>query len=253
MSEPFSFIHLSDLHFGRIHCDILRDLEAFIERRKEEIDLAILTGDFTQRARSQEFKDAREFVSSLSCPLFIVPGNHDVPLYNLFLRFLSPYKKFMKYLGPFAQNYYEDDRLAIYGLWTVDNFSVKDGRLSSKDLRCIEERFAKVPAEKIKIVASHHPLEAMKKEHMDRVLDLDPHFFLWGHEHQSQVRSYHDDRKFPLVVASGTSTSSRTRAEVNSFNYVTVMDGGIRIEIYHHSEKKRTFEPIRVTEIPLRH
>ena len=166
MRETFSVIHLSDLHFGRIHCDILHYLEKFLIERKQDISLAILTGDFTQRARSQEFKDAREFISSLSCPLFLVPGNHDVPLYNLFLRFLSPYKKFLKYLGPFAQNYYEDERLAVFGLWTVDNFSVKTGRLSAKDLDSLEQKFKNIPEHKLKIIASHHPLATLKHKHL---------------------------------------------------------------------------------------
>lgn len=223
-------------------------------QKKNDISLAILTGDFTQRARSQEFKDAREFISSLSCPLFLVPGNHDVPLYNLFLRFLSPYKKFLKYLGPFAQNYYEDERFAVFGLWTVDNFSVQDGRLSARDLNLLEERFKNVPEHKIKIIASHHPLATLKHKNLSRdlgrVLNVGPHFFLWGHEHKSCVRRFDKDREFPMVLASGTSTSSRTRSEANSFNYMTFMQSEILVEIFQHSEKLSSFEVISETRVP---
>ena len=158
---PLNILHLSDLHFGRISQQVLFDLETFIKARKEEIHLAILTGDLTQRARSHEFMAAREFLNSLGCPLFLVPGNHDVPLYNLFLRFFSPYKKFLKYIGPFATNFYEDERIAVYGMWTTDNFTIKTGRISDKDLRCAEEKLGKVSANKIKIIASHHPLTSI--------------------------------------------------------------------------------------------
>ena len=85
---------------------------------------------------------------------------------------------------------------------------------------------------------------------MGRVLNVGPHFFLWGHEHKSCVRRFDEDKNFPMVLASGTSTSSRTRSEANSFNYLTFSDTEIVIEIFRHSEKSGTFEVISETRIP---
>lgn len=248
MNRPFSIIHLSDLHFGRIHHDILHHLDEFLRLRRKEIRLAILTGDLTQRARKQEFLDAKEFIDSLHSPLFVVPGNHDVPLYNLFLRFFSPYKKFLRYLGPFAQNYYEDEELAVYGMWTVDNFAVQTGKVRKRDLNEVEEKFSQLGESKIKIIASHHPLLAIDhpqiKEHMKRILDLSPHFLMWGHEHQSGVTSLHADKMFPMILASGTSASTRTRSESNSFNYLTFNQDDFVVEVYRHSKILGGFEVI---------
>lgn len=204
--------------------------------RKNEIKLAIVTGDLTQRAKKNEFLAAKEFMSSLQSPLFVVPGNHDVPLYNLFLRFFSPYKKFLRYLGPFAENYYEDDDVAVYGMWTTDNFRIQSGKIYKKDVNVLREKFSAVPEHKLRIIACHHPLG----DELQLALEHHPHFILWGHEHQSGVKK----KENTLMLASGTSASTRTRAEANSFNYISIEDNKAVIEIYRHSKMLKAFEVI---------
>lgn len=238
--KPLSIVHLSDLHFGRTSEHVLKDLKTFLETNKETINLTILTGDLTQRAKSHEFKEAKNFLTDLPAPLFLVPGNHDVPLYNLFLRFFRPYKKFLKYMGPFSENYYEDDQVAVYGLWTPHHFSIKSGKIRTRDLIEVQDKFRQVPETKIKILASHHPLLDLSSLHIkpdvQSLIELNPHFILWGHEHQSQLRELKPG-SLPLFVASGTSASNRTRHEVNSFNLIKVIGSQIEVTIYHHTEK----------------
>lgn len=206
--------------------------------RDKEIKLAIVTGDLTQRAKKREFLAAREFISSLNSPLFVVPGNHDVPLYNLFLRFFSPYKKFLRYLGPFAQNFFENEDVAVFGLWTTDNFTIQSGKLHEKDLHELKEKFSAVPAHKIKIIACHHPLKSDKN--LKEALGTNPDFILWGHTHQSGVTKL----GATLLLSSGTSTSTRTKTEANSFNYMTFNNDEVVIEIYRHSKLLTAFEVI---------
>lgn len=248
--NSFSIIHLSDLHFGRIHPDTLDHLEEFLRLRRREIKIAIITGDLTQRAKTKEFEAAIEFMTSLNAPLFVVPGNHDVPLYNLFLRFFSPYKKFLSYVGPYAQNYYEDQDVALYGLWTVNQFAIEDGILREKDLKEVEEKFRRVPEGKIKILAAHHPL--LEMEQVERLMGLRPHLLLWGHEHQGLIHSVNKESLYPLVIAAGTTTSSRVRNEANSFNYLTFSSDTLKVEVFRHSKLLNTFEPVDVKEFFLR-
>jgi 3',5'-cyclic AMP phosphodiesterase CpdA len=241
MPQPVRILHLSDLHFGRIEPLVLKELESFIKAHRESINLVILTGDLTQRAKSHEFKQAKEFIDSLNCPFFLVPGNHDVPLYNIFLRFFSPYRKFLKFIGPLAENYYENEALAVYGLWSTNHFSIKSGKVFSKDLLKLEEKFNNLPPHKIKIIAAHHPiLSGTEKIRGDikRVIDLHPHLILSGHTHQSEVRPLNEIQPLPLLIASGTSTSNRTREETNSFNLITVNSGtDILVETFARSSK----------------
>lgn len=224
-------LHFSDLHYGRITSEAVDHLKLFIDRHRQEIHLIIFTGDFTQRARTEEFRAARLFLDELKIPFFIVPGNHDVPLYNLFLRFLFPYKKYKRHLGEVSPHFYEDESIAIYGLWTVDKFSIKDGKIPSKELTDLTEKFSKVSKDKIKLIASHHPLNDLKT--FQSIVDLKPHLLLWGHEHQSRIEHV-EGPKSPLIVAAGTTTSSRLRKEANSFNLIQV-DDVIRVMTYANS------------------
>ena len=82
-----TLIHLSDLHFGRSDPTIVRPLLEFI--RAARPDLVAISGDLTQRARITEFQSARRFLDAIPFPQIVVPGNQDVPLQNLFSRFLG--------------------------------------------------------------------------------------------------------------------------------------------------------------------
>lgn len=82
-----TLVHLSDIHFGRVDATIIEPLVALIAELKP--DVVTISGDLTQRARSEQFQEARAFLDRLPNPQIVVPGNHDVPLYNVFARFFS--------------------------------------------------------------------------------------------------------------------------------------------------------------------
>lgn len=249
MSTPatFSVLHLSDLHFGRVKHETLQSLKEFITHRPEKLDLIILTGDLTQRAKKEQFLEAREFIESLPCPVFVVPGNHDVPLYNVFHRFFNPYKKFRKYMGNCTKTYYEDDRVAIVGLWTVNNWKIAEGRLSSRQVKEACEKFKKVKPGKVKILAFHHPVLTSKKSSqknlIEKVLEMKPDIMMWGHDHRSHADYFdHEKKMFPLLIAAGTTISSRTRDESNSFNWIGFYDGKIQVRNYSFNDESGQFE-----------
>ena len=89
--------HLSDLHFGAT--DPVLVSAVIDEVRRREPDVIAVSGDLTQRARRTQFIAAREFLSALPGPLVVVPGNHDVPLYNVIARFSSPLRGFHRHIG----------------------------------------------------------------------------------------------------------------------------------------------------------
>ena len=91
-----TIVHLSDIHFGRVDYGLIEPLIALVHEVKP--DVTVISGDLTQRARSREFEEAREFLKRLPEPQIVVPGNHDVPLYNVFDRFLQPLDEFQEYI-----------------------------------------------------------------------------------------------------------------------------------------------------------
>jgi len=88
--------HLSDIHFGRVDSTVV---DALIDTLTAVApDLVALSGDLTQRARSGQFRAARRFLDRLPRPLLVVPGNHDVPLFNLAARFLDPFGGYQRHI-----------------------------------------------------------------------------------------------------------------------------------------------------------
>lgn len=245
MLKPLNILHLSDLHFGRIDQTVLINLKKYLEDHKDTITHYILTGDLTQRARSHEFMSAAEFLKTLEKPLFLVPGNHDIPLYNLYQRIFSPYKKFLKFFQSESQNFYEDDQLAIFGLWTTNNLTVSQGKIKQRQLEELKEKFQHVSPEKIRIIASHHPVFSekypMKKNAQSEILNLQPHLVLSGHDHYAEVRHFSQDSVLPICISSGTSTSTRLRVQANGFNLISIFNQELEVKIYQFDADQGEF------------
>lgn len=255
-SKPLRFLHLSDLHFGRIEDRVLTKLEQYITSQDNVFNLTILTGDLTQRAKSSQFIAAKEFLAKLKCPLFLVPGNHDVPLYNPFIRFFNPYLKFKRFFNDHSPQFYEDENVVVYGLWTVNNFSIKDATVDSRQVDLMEAKFKSTPAHKIKIIAFHHPLATAESSRVERALRriraMKPHVMMWGHDHKANAKYWDAEAKAgPVMVAAGTSVSNRTREETNSFNIIEVEGSLIRVRVVSFNTEKNDFEEIKTSEFEI--
>src|SRR3954471_13501017 len=88
-------LHISDTHFGTEDPVVVLALQALAQELRA--DALILSGDITQRARAAQFKAAREFCESLRIPkMLTLPGNHDIPLYNLLAPIAMPYRGYQK-------------------------------------------------------------------------------------------------------------------------------------------------------------
>ncbi|MFN2507266.1 MAG: metallophosphoesterase [Chthoniobacterales bacterium] len=239
-----TLVHLSDLHFGRIDDAILSPLVAFIAEAKP--DLVAISGDFTQRARTIEYMAAQKFLALISFPKIVVPGNHDVPLRNLFLRFTRSLDSYRRYICDDLQPFYSDAEIAVAGVNTARALTWKDGRINRRQLARLRESFRTVPVERTKIVVTHHPFDLPAGTH-GRVVGrsrlaiktlaecgvdmlLAGHFHI-GHTGQTAKR-YNIPGYSALLVSSGTSTSTRWRGEPNSLNLIRINRPHLTIERY---------------------
>jgi 3',5'-cyclic AMP phosphodiesterase CpdA len=90
-------IHMSELHFAAHYSRLVEAVEQRINEEKP--DLVVISGDFTQRARTDQFQEACQFLERLrdaGHDVLGVPGNHDVPLYDVLRRFLSPLTRYKR-------------------------------------------------------------------------------------------------------------------------------------------------------------
>ena len=215
--------HLSDLHFGRVDRAVLEPLR----RRLLELapDLVVVSGDLTQRARTRQFREARAFLDTLPKPQFVVPGNHDVPLYNLFARFLRPLAGYRRIIAEDLDPSFADKEIAVLGINTARSFTWKGGAVSEAQLARVQE-ICRLHGGLTKVLVTHHPFMAL-----DRLAHCGVDLLLAGHLHAAQAGpAVRSAGACALMVQAGTATSQRTREEPNSFNLLRVGRGRIEVE-----------------------
>ena len=152
-----SIVHLSDIHFGRLNAAVIAPLIAAITTI--DPDLVAVSGDLTQRARSVQFKDARAFLDRLPTPQIVVPGNHDVPLYNIAARALQPLRKYQRLITEDLRPFYHDDEIAVLGVNTARSLTIKGGRIDEEQVAWMSERLRGCDPGVVKIVVTHHPFD----------------------------------------------------------------------------------------------
>lgn len=249
-----TLVHLSDLHFGRISPGILEPLLAAV--RGIAPDVVVVSGDLTQRARRRQFREAGAFLRVLPSPQIVVPGNHDVPLYDLGRRFFRTLARYRRYITDDLQPFYSDEEVAILGLSTARAFTLKDGRISARQIAYIRERFGAGTAGKTKVLVTHHPFE-LPADHrgddvvgrarpvMETLAACDVDLLLAGHLHLSYTgytaERYQIHGHSALVVQAGTATSTRSRGEVNAFNVIRIARPRMTVECFTWDPHRRTF------------
>ena len=188
--------HLSDLHFGRIDDSVLAPLRAAVHSAAP--DLIAISGDFTQRAKRTQFAAAREFLDSLEPPKLVVPGNHDVPLWNLARRFLTPFARYREFISTDLEPEYQDDEMIVIGVNTARSFAHGEGRINARQVNRIVRRLAAAPAPLIRVIVTHHPFDLPPGVEERRLLGrarmamielarADADLFLSGHLHLSHA------------------------------------------------------------------
>lgn len=241
-------LHLSDLHYGKDRADLEAPLLETVDRLAP--DLVAISGDFTQRARVSQFDRAQAFLDKLSVPWIAVPGNHDTPLDEFWIRLLTPWKRYRAAVSRDLEPVYQDDAMTLVGVNTVNRFSWQRGRLSEKRIKRACQQFSDAP-DRARIVMLHHPLQhgpEVDKRLMrgaGRALkafaESGAQVVLSGHLHNTVIAPF---RAWPqlLFVQAGTSLSSRVRGEVNTFNLLEIDHRSVTVESW--GAEDLTFAPV---------
>ncbi len=249
-----SVIHISDLHFGRTNPAILAPLLEFI--RKAQPSLVAVSGDLTQRARTREYTEARDFLNQMAFPKIVVPGNHDVPLRNPFNRFVKGLTGYRRYITDDLAPFYSDDEIAVAGVNTARALTWKDGRINAQQLAALRAALKPLPSERIKIVVTHHPFDlpegaegrvvGRSRLAIKTLAECGVDMLLAGHFHLAAVGQTATRYNIPgysaLIVASGTSTSTRGRGQPNSLNLIRIARPEVTIERHTWHPEKNLFE-----------
>lgn len=264
-------LHLSDPHFGT-------QREAVVEallRLAQQVapDLVVLSGDVTQRARHSQFAAAAAFLERLPAgsARLVVPGNHDIPLYNLPARLISPYGGYRRVFGPELEPLHETPELLAIGLNTTRRYRHKHGEVSAAQIERVARRLRGARPGQLRLVVAHHPFQVTRDQDVKNLLrgfeaaahawaEAGADLVLGGHIHLAYVKPLAEQLvglPRPLwAVQAGTALSHRVRGMVpNSVNLIRPRFNGdgrhCEVERWDYSTASESFEPVERTSIAL--
>jgi 3',5'-cyclic AMP phosphodiesterase CpdA len=255
-------LHISDLHFGPMYHEEIG--ERLLRAAHElEPDVVVASGDFTQRAKEEQFAAARAYLDRLpEVPLVVTPGNHDVPLYRIRERLTAPHQLYRRYIHP-ELNYVLRVPGAVFVSLnsTAPRRAIVNGRVSGRQLAFARKAFTDVPDTDFRVVVAHHhfapppdfegaDVMPKAKRALDAFTGMRVDAVLGGHLHRAYIGNSLDvypgrDREHGIaIVQSGTSSSRRGRArerEKNTFNVVRLDEKTIRVTHYMYFDDAEGF------------
>jgi 3',5'-cyclic AMP phosphodiesterase CpdA len=236
-----TLVHLSDLHFGTVRQEIVLPLLSLLARTQP--DVIAVSGDLTQRARREQFQAAREFLDAMPFPKIVVPGNHDIPLFNVFARFTKKLERYRRYISEDLSPFYRDAEIAVLGVNTARSATFKGGRVNAQQVAHMQERLGSLNGV-IKIIVTHHPFDlpgldpekalvGRARRAMQHLASSGIDLFLAGHLHigrsEPTALRFKIGEGSPLMIQAGTALSSRIRGEANSFNVIRIEHPNISV------------------------
>lgn len=247
-------------------------MEALVAERRP--DLVVVSGDLTQRARREQFRQARRFLRGLGLPFLAVPGNHDVPMYRVWERLLDRYGAYRRHFSADLEPSFRDAELQVAGFNTAFNLTIEDGRFTARQVAAVGRRFRGDGAGQgagppVRVAVVHHPLAELPElmgwrtarrsgEALAAFAAAGVDLVLAGHVHVAAVGLAPDCERKLWLVHSGTSTSRRGRGAEegrNTCNLITVDSGpdgrSAKVERMLWSERSGRFEVEAVRDCEL--
>jgi 3',5'-cyclic AMP phosphodiesterase CpdA len=253
-------LHLSDTHFGTEQPPVA---EALVRQQKP--DVVVLSGDITQRARRAQFRSARAFVDRLGAPVLAIPGNHDLPLFDLWTRLRRPYSAHAQAFGADLEPVHVSSGLLIVCVNTTRAWRHKQGEVSVRQIDRVAGLLAGASDAQLRVVVVHQPAAVTRASELPNQLRgsdvalqrwaaAGADLVLGGHIHLPYVMALPGVPRPTWVVQAGTAVSSRVRRGVpNSVNLVRWStdphEGRCRIEQWDFADVSQSFVRAVVTEI----
>lgn len=226
-------LQISDTHFGTERPPVVEALKRLAHAMRP--DLVVLSGDITQRARRLQFQRAREFVQALNAPAVLaIPGNHDLPLFNLMERLLRPYGAYQAAMGEELEPSFSAPDILVLGVNTTRTSRHINGEISDGQVQRVAQQLRAAAPRQLRVVVTHQPVDVIRVEDEINLLHGAAHavrswseagadIIMGGHIHLPFVRPlalrYPGLARTTWIVQAGTAVSRRVRRGIpNSVN-----------------------------------
>lgn len=235
----YRIAHISDIHFGKIGNPDIVDVLVH-EVNDADVDLVCVSGDLTQRARHEEFRQAASMIENIGADVLVVPGNHDVyAWWYPFRRLGDSLRRYRHYITDDLAPSVVRNGVAVLGINSAYGWTIKGGHIDGAARERMREFFKDAGDPAFKIVVVHHHLSRIEalgvhdiarnaQLTLDAAVDANVDLVLCGHLHISHIEPVEIiPGEHRLVVASaGTATSTRGRKAHRRSNFYNIIDVG---------------------------
>jgi 3',5'-cyclic AMP phosphodiesterase CpdA len=261
-------LQISDPHFGTEQPPVVAALLEFARQLRP--DVIVLSGDITQRARRQQFAAAADFVAQLpQAHVLAIPGNHDIPLFNIVARAFAPYANFRRVFGANLEPLCDGEHMLVIGVNTTRPQRHKDGEVSTEQIDSVASRLRLARPQQLRVVVVHQPVHVIRTEDLTNLLHgheravttwsaAGADLILGGHIHLPYVRPladhFADLPRRIWAVQAGTAVSHRVRS--GAPNSVNVIRHGAKqvtceIERWDFAAASREFRCVEMLTVEL--
>jgi 3',5'-cyclic AMP phosphodiesterase CpdA len=235
-----NILHISDTHFGTEQAPVTEALVRFAHAQTP--DLVILSGDITQRARRAQFTAARQFMDRLKISeQLVIPGNHDIPMFDIVSRLIAPYAGFCRVFGRDLEPVFTHPQALVIGVKTTRRYHRIDGNVSARQVQRVAQLLSKASPAQLRIVVTHQPVSVIvERDKKDLLVGSDHAIRAWsaagadvilgGHIHRPYLCALHEQltglSARTWALQAGTALSSRVRhGTSNSVNLIRTVEG----------------------------
>lgn len=256
-------LQVSDLHFGTEQPAVMEALVSLAGRLRP--DVVVLSGDITQRARQAQFRAARAFVDRLGAPVLAIPGNHDIPLFNLWARLRHPYAQHIAAFGTNLEPVHDSPDLRVVCVNTTRARRHKHGEVSAAQVERVASALQGAQPGQLRVVVVHQPVAVTRTEDVQNLLrgheaallrwaQAGADIVMGGHIHLPFVKPLQGLARPMWAVQAGTAVSSRVRNGMpNSVNLLrwgaAAPEGHCAVEQWDFSSTDQAFVQVKVTEV----
>lgn len=212
--SPFRFAFISDTHIGSPNGSAEEDLRRTVAdiNSMPEIAFVVLTGDITELGTDEEIQLAKEILSALKVPYYILAGNHDTGWSE------SGGVSFGKIFG-YDKFSFSFNGIQFLGCASGPYVRMSDGHIPRDAVNWLDKELKKLDSKQPIVFLNHYPLDKDLDNWYEAIDRLKQHrtlAVLSGHWHTNRRLDYEE---IPAVVGR---SNLRAKAAYGGYNIVEV-------------------------------
>ncbi|RZK48281.1 MAG: metallophosphoesterase [Pedobacter sp.] len=215
--QNFRYAFVTDTHIGTSTGE--EDLRRTVNdiNAQSNLDFVVLTGDITEMGTNAELRLAKEIISGLKIPYYIIPGNHDTGWSE------TGGVSFIKEFGD-DKFYFKHKGYHFIACASGPYVRMSDGHIPRDATVWLDKTLKKIPEKEPIIFINHYPIDESLDnwyEITDRFHKRNIQYMICGHGHTNKAMS------FEGIPATMGRSNLRANDTIGGYNIVSMYNDSV--------------------------